>query len=140
RSRLRAVRDANGLGYDRIYTLRLDDAGRFVFAVTPHDDKDAFPGAPYPAGASPATLALMHRVADAGGPEATPPWSDEKDTWVSAFAPIRLRDERGVPHGEVVGLIEADVATRELRAATLTAARHVVLDSTVAALFAALLG
>src|SRR2546427_724607 len=81
-----------GLGYDRIYTLRVDETGRAFFAVTPHDDKDAFSGTPYPEGASPATLALMRRVADSGRPEATPPWSDEKGTWVSAFAPIRLRD------------------------------------------------
>jgi len=94
RSQLRAIRDANGLESDHLYTFYFGQDQKLHFAVMPHDKP--FIGDVH-------ALKPHHRRAIASGVVAVSGlYKDKHGQWISAAAPIRRSD------GSVVGLLEVN--------------------------------
>ncbi len=116
RDTLVAVRDANALTADNIYTFRLDDGG-LVFGVM---TQDPFIGQPYPMQAHILESLLTER------PYASDLYTDSVGKWISAAAPIRDSN------GRVVGVLEVNQSAE----AYLTQYDYVILFNTAMALIA----
>lgn len=102
RSRLRAIRDANGLNVtadgeatdDYLYTFSFGPDQRLHFALMTHADDGLFIGDPYPVHPQQAEALRTGRVAVSGL------FQDHHGQWIAATAPIRNKA------GDITGLLE----------------------------------
>lgn len=93
RNQLRAIRDANGLASDHIYTFYFGKDEKLHFGVMPHDG-DPFIGDIY-------KMKNHHLAAlNSGITAVSDLYEDVNGLWISAAAPIRD------PAGNVVGILE----------------------------------
>ncbi|MEM1108487.1 MAG: SpoIIE family protein phosphatase [Planctomycetota bacterium] len=93
REKLRAVRDANGLESDHLYTFYLGEDEMLHFGVMPHEG-EPFIGDVYP-------IKPHHRqVLDTNEVATTGLYRDVNGKWISAATPLRNAA------GEIVGLLE----------------------------------
>jgi len=126
KERLVRIRDLNQVNYEHIYTF-YRDGDQVRFGVMTHPG-DGFTGDPWDM--QPGMVAVFEK----GTVEATDLYMDDKDDWISAFAPIRNGD------GNVVGLLEVDFPASVYLVRFRELTRIVILSVLAAIAISSLLG